>query len=1126
MADNNFLVLDRMCLNNWHYINEKILSFNQEINFFTGHSGSGKSTIIDAMQLVLYADSNGKNFFNKAAKEDSDRSLMEYLRGMKTVRDNDEIGYLRNQNFSSNIVLEFCHGETGETFCVGVVFDVDVNNNEINRLFFTHSGRFPENHYRNGKRCATIAEVKSFLKTFPDDETFSSSTNNRFRRELYERYFGGLNPDKFIALFKKAIPFRMDMKLEDFVGSYICMEKDIRIEEMQDSVTQYVRLKRKLEETREEIELLEKIREAYEQYDHAGQEKDLYQYAQNAVEITALKTEITQSIEKSKQLEKDLETLETTLKTLEEESRAMRDERDELVRRLENSGYNTVESSLLHVNETLERCYVSRGAFDKMAKGLLAWKRMPGIPHTLGPVIDQVQSYGADMAGLKRIKEAIDRVRADLQEQRDENNSDLRKVQKEIKDLRAQIEELESGRKSYPSYLLEAKDRLEAELSVRLGKVVPVEILADLIEVKDETWQNAVEGFMGNNKLTLIVPPEYAKTAMEAYEQMDASRFHQVAVIDTEKVLADQKSHRRGSLAEEIECELPHVQAYVDFLMGNLMKCQDIEELRKNRSGITPQCVLYQGYKLQHINPRNYNEWAYIGKKSMQRKKEALQKRLNRQLSELAPLKDLRDFLEERLAMESLQQDFTVILGQQADILSIAAKEAEKVQLEKRLAELKMQNVEEWKARKAFLDEAMEANSTRRQTAGGEKLLKDSQLKREKEAVVEKEKLLQEKNQEFAAAGGDEKAQKKQAELESGYQKLLEELFGSSFDRIRRVISQRLGEARDHQEQYYNGLLEARNKHQNRFSFREMDTLNRQNEAYDQLLEDLSEKRLPEFVERSGELARIAVEQFKNDFIYKIRSAIKEAMQQKDDMNRILSRMDFGKDRYRFIVTKNRGADGRFYDLFMDEALEINPNQLVGHMENQMNLFTMEHESRHGALIQELIEYFIPPENASERELEEARKNMERYADYRTYLSFDMEQLVEGMAPAKLSRMLSKNSGGEGQNPLYVALLASFAQVYRMNLKSGVRRRATPRLVVLDEAFSQMDGEKVGSCIKLIRDLGYQAIISATNDKIQNYLESVNKAFVFANPDKSRIYIQEFERKQFHELLMNQEGEE
>lgn len=1119
MTDNNFLVLDRMCLNNWHYINEKILSFNQEINFFTGHSGSGKSTIIDALQLVLYADSNGKSFFNKAAKEDSDRSLMEYLRGMKTVRDNDEIGYLRNQNFSSNIVLEFRHAQTGVIFCVGVVFDVDVTNNEINRLFFAHSGRFPENHYRTGKRCATIAEIKNILKMFPEEETFSSSTNSRFRRELYDRWFGGLNPDKFIALFKKAIPFRMDMKLEDFVGSYICMEKDIRIEEMQDSVTQYVRLKRKLEETREEIGLLEKIREAYGQYDCACQDKELYQYAQNAVDITALTTEINQSINKANQLSKALELLEETLKNLEEENSIKQEERDDMVRRLENSGYNNVENSLRHVNETLERCYVSRSAFDRMAQGLQTWKRMPGIPHTLIPVIEQVQSYGADLPGLKRIKEAIDRVREDLNEQKDENTTELRGVQKDIKNLRSQIQELESGRKSYPAYLMEAKSRLEEELSVRVGRSVPVEVLADLIEIKDENWQNAVEGFMGNNKLTLIVAPEYAKAAMEAYQQLDAGQYHQAAVIDTEKVMADQKPRRRGSLAEEIECELPYVQAYVDFLMGNLMKCQDIDELRKNRSGITSKCVLYQGYKLQHINPRNYNEWAYIGKKSMQRKLDALKKRLNYQLSELAPLKELNEYLEERLAMESLSQDFTVLMGQQADVLAIAGKEAEKAKLEKQLAELKRQNVDEWKARKALLDAEMKVIARKSQMAGSEKLDKERELKREKDSVVEKEKLLQDKNQELGAKNGDEKAEARREALDSAYQRLLEELDGSSFDRIRRVIAQRLGEARDHQEQCYSDLLAARNRHQSRFSFREMDTLNRKNDGYDQLLDDLSEKRLPEFVERSGELARIAVEQFKNDFIYKIRSAIKEAMQQKDDMNRILSRMDFGKDRYRFIVTKNRGADGRFYDLFMDEALEINPNQLIGHMENQMNMFTMEHESRYGDMIQELIEYFIPPENATERELEEARRNLERYADYRTYLSFDMEQLVEGMAPAKLSRMLSKNSGGEGQNPLYVALLASFAQVYRMNLKVGVRRRATPRLVVLDEAFSQMDGEKVGSCIKLIRDLGYQAIISATNDKIQNYLESVNKAFVFANPDKSRIYIQEFERSQFHELM-------
>lgn len=44
-----FWAFTRICLNNWHYISRKTLTLNEEINFFTGHSGSGKSTVIDAL---------------------------------------------------------------------------------------------------------------------------------------------------------------------------------------------------------------------------------------------------------------------------------------------------------------------------------------------------------------------------------------------------------------------------------------------------------------------------------------------------------------------------------------------------------------------------------------------------------------------------------------------------------------------------------------------------------------------------------------------------------------------------------------------------------------------------------------------------------------------------------------------------------------------------------------------------------------------------------------------------------------------------------------------------------------------------------------------------------------------
>ena len=300
------------------------------------------------------------------------------------------------------------------------------------------------------------------------------------------------------------------------------------------------------------------------------------------------------------------------------------------------------------------------------------------------------------------------------------------------------------------------------------------------------------------------------------------------------------------------------------------------------------------------------------------------------------------------------------------------------------------------------------------------------------------------------------------------------------------------------------------------------------NEEFAALLEKLSYKDLDTLHEKASAQAKQAVYFFKHDFVYKIRSAIKEALAQRDQLNRIISRMDFGKDRYRFVIERNHGADGRFYPVFMNEDLEINPSTLNDQMEHQMDLFSMAHEEHYGDLIQELLSLFLPPENATPAQLEEAKLNRQKYSDYRTYLSFGMEQIIQNehsQINIKLEQMIRKNSGGEGQNPLYIILLASFVQTYRIELSPRLLRNPTIRLVVLDEAFSKMDAEKVAGCIALMRRFGFQAIISSTNDKIQSYLDSVDKTFVFANPNKRQISIAEFERDDFGHLREELEEE-
>lgn len=120
--------------------------------------------MIDAMQIVLYANTDGRGFFNKAAADDSDRNLIEYLRGMVAVGEKDEVTYLRNKNFSTTIVLEFTQTESDEKECLGVVFDVDTARNDTSRLFFWHKGGILENAYRTEEHAMTISNSANICR--------------------------------------------------------------------------------------------------------------------------------------------------------------------------------------------------------------------------------------------------------------------------------------------------------------------------------------------------------------------------------------------------------------------------------------------------------------------------------------------------------------------------------------------------------------------------------------------------------------------------------------------------------------------------------------------------------------------------------------------------------------------------------------------------------------------------------------------------------------------------------------------------------------------------------------------------------------------------------------------------
>lgn len=1135
-----YKALSRICLNNWHYIDHKVLSLNENINFFTGHSGSGKSTVIDALQIVLYANTDGRAFFNKAAADDSDRNLIEYLRGMVSIGESNDITYLRNKNFSSTIVLELENTKTREKECVGIVFDVETATNEISRLFFWHKGGLLEKRYRWENRCMATSELKEYLqRNFTAEEQFYSQNNERFRRNLYDIYLGGLDMEKFPRLFKRAIPFRMNIKLEDFVKEYICMEQDIHIEDMQESVMQYGRMRRRIDETLTEIRELTEIQQNFKKYHDVETQSEELEYRLKRLDLLGLEESIHELGDRIRQGAEEMELQQSKCVELENQKAAIDEEYREIVQRISSSGYDQLKIRMQSVNELIGQLERSKAKWIKSSEALMAWKEQEVTPNQTIWDIEKFEKGEISEGELVRLKDSLNGVVEELAEDNRDNKRELVQLKKELEEVSENLKVLKGGEKGYPRELEEARYELRNRLRERCGKFVNVHILADLLEVRDKNWHHAVEGFLGANKQAIIVEPKYVKDAMEIYQELDKKKFWSVSIVDTERVMQKEHVVRPQALAEEVTANEPYVQEFVNLLLGNVIKCNSVAELRQHRTGVTPDCMLYQNYQLRRMNPKNYTVRAYIGENSLRQRMKLLEAERKEKQEAIEPLEMTVNQTKLILTLEKLDLPVEEYVQMQKDIERIEEKQREKQRIAEQIEQLQAESVDALKAEEDEIKARLRGKEKQIEGIKHEIWGKERQIDVYKRRSLDENEELVRLQREFAENTGvvktiedldntDDAASGKDIEYvkyEAAFSKFRESSQGRTIDSMKNITIRKQRELGEDLEKTHDSLVEARIAYLKKYPNRSFSASEKDNRDYDTLLNEMQCDELEKYEAEAKEQAKSAVEHFKDDFIFKIRSAIKEAYQRKDELNRIINRLDFGKDKYQFKITKNKGADGEYYKMFMDDSLQVDPNSLVQSMDNQMNLFTMEHEDHYGDQMNDLIHIFIPPEGASPEEMETAKRNMEKYADYRTYLSFDMEQIIQGEENIRigLSRMIKKNSGGEGQNPLYVALLASFAQAYKVDLSPKVQRSPTIRLVILDEAFSKMDAEKVASCIELIRGLGFQAIISATNDKIQNYLENVDKTFVYANPNKKSISVQEFEKTEFDELVEEEE---
>ncbi len=234
--------LRRMLLVYWHNYTKEIIEFDT-INFLTGKTAAGKSTIIDALQLVLLGDTTG-TFFNKAANQKSNRTLKSYLFGEKG--DDGETGfrYLRETRFSSYVALEFEDTDRGEKFTTGIVCDCYKDQSFDYKWFVLYNRGLPENMFIEEKSRIPfdIRGLRAFLSEWLGTKKGSGfeliDTNKRYQEVTLAKF--GQIKDKYRVLLKKAVPFSPISDIEQFITESICEVKNvIDIEQMQSDIRQY-----------------------------------------------------------------------------------------------------------------------------------------------------------------------------------------------------------------------------------------------------------------------------------------------------------------------------------------------------------------------------------------------------------------------------------------------------------------------------------------------------------------------------------------------------------------------------------------------------------------------------------------------------------------------------------------------------------------------------------------------------------------------------------------------------------------------------------------------------------------------------------------------------------------------
>jgi energy-coupling factor transporter ATP-binding protein EcfA2 len=1110
--------LIRLSLKNWYLCTCEDIAYRGSIGM-VGPTGSGKSSLLDAIQTAICGASHNRVHLNASSESHSDRKILEYCLGY-TVPKKDG-GEPERPSCESIIALTFREERldgTANHVSAGVV--MTAREGESREVMVTRfiapglavSAEDWKGHDAEGRYVKDWDEIVVDMKrACPGLREYRTSAERFVSDLLAEMRHGARQPDvkRFLAAFFNAIAFKPINNPTQFMRDFILERDDLDIERVRARVGHWKELSAAVRTVEEKLEALKVVTRAYDSWGRAvldrramGMRKACAAVERRRLTYGAAGKAWRGAVEAKRAAEHVRDRLVATLAGEREEldqKKATLTERGidgrltqiDTERKLLGHEIDKIEAPVEELRKTLR------------AVGNLTTVR-DFIPGSFMPTIAGAKAALAivdDKPGLDWLKHGAADVTTHIGKFKalgglpERLEPQMEALAAELTDLRRRRDALSGGITHASKGGAVISGHTQELIGLLRADGIESVALCDVVEVDDQSWQLAVESLLGARREALIVDPAQVKRAHHIlYRHRNSHGLHNCRLVKTTRTADVVARFGAESIASVVRSDDPHARAYLATHLGGFRMAEDEVELERHsraimRNGKATSSLDYMVHRDQGMNlilGRTARERSAAQEVRSVREEIAQKQRIYDQLHSASQIAKGAAAYEIDLTtlafkFEEIERRGRELEGRRDSVLSDADRElADDIGLlEGNIAE-RQNEVNEQQATINALTKRELTLEVARDTARAE-LRKGIRDKRAAIRTFDDEEVQKlavlvplPTGDRFGGAlnpfYGNKLAYRGRPAEAIGFYESCEaeaesELRNLTADRISRLASIARNRLIDNYCRAYTIERPYTDDVPYHFDY-----------TWAVLhYERLEKNELRQHREEAQRAEQEMVSAIKEDLLSRLTDKFGRLDDQLRALNSHLRRHRFTGQVYKF----GKKVEPTF-DKIRRLALAV-----AGNPDNAEAIIEKRHEDPMLREAMGQLEAYIETSDGAGLE------------DYRRYFMFDLYMLPESQADEEvdnvrgrmsLSARATVGSGGETQAPYYVAMAASMAMAYF----PGGQPASGPTgmgLVLFDEAFNRLDVPNTQSLIRFFADLGLQLMVAAPEGERPTFTE-------------------------------------